>query len=138
MRDYNPKRTIADAAELIADDLLRLALSAEYKGSPQHKLHPGDYGLSPPVNPRPGKTLCDGKTSITLDEAELLLRSGFQKGMVSRQRRNNWPQNIWAVDDAGEPYEAQLENRELGHYHGYPMPADDDFRKVVLEEWSNR
>jgi hypothetical protein len=58
--------------------------------------------------------------------------------MLSVQQRNGWPQNVWAVSAAGEPFEAQLENPERGDYHGYPMAADDDFRVFVLNEWNRR
>jgi len=57
--------------------------------------------------------------------------------MVSVQERGGWPQNVWSVL-AGEAFEAQLENRERGTYHGYPMAADDDFRQLVLTEWDRR
>jgi hypothetical protein len=42
------------------------------------------------------------------------------------------------VSDAGEVFEAQLENPAQGTYHGYPMPEDDDFRRLVLKEWKAR
>jgi hypothetical protein len=31
-----------------------------------------------------------------------------------------------------------LENSEQGVYHGYAMPAADDFRDVILSEWDGR
>jgi hypothetical protein len=57
--------------------------------------------------------------------------------MVSLQTHHGWPQNVWAVLD-DEAYEAQLENRSQGAYHGYPMPSDDDFRRLVILEWKRR
>lgn len=58
--------------------------------------------------------------------------------MISEKPRDGWPQNVWAVSEQGQPFEAQLENPTLGVYHGYPMPQDDDFRTIVIEEWKNR
>jgi hypothetical protein len=29
-------------------------------------------------------------------------------------------------------FEAKLENAAMGQYHGYPMPAGDPFRSLVL------
>jgi len=58
--------------------------------------------------------------------------------MISVQRRNGWPQNIWAVHAGIEVFEAQLENSAQGTYHGYPMPADDDFQAAVVKEWERR
>lgn len=109
-----------------------------YKGNSEHKKYPNDYGLTPPTNPRPGKTLCDAQGAFPKSNAETFLKNGVKRAMVSVQRRNGWPQNIWAVDENNEAFESQLENSELGHYHGYPMPADDDFQQTVLKEWENR
>jgi len=39
------------------------------------------------------------------------------------------------VNATGVPLEAQLENRESGQYHGYPMPETDPFREKVLAAW---
>lgn len=114
-----------------------MAASARYGGNPEHKLRPKDYGLTPPRNPRPGKAICDGDGEVPKADAERLLKMSFEKGMVSVQTRNGWPQNVWSVRN-GEAFEAQLEDRERGSYHGYPMPRHDDFREVVLAEWARR
>ncbi len=138
-KGFNPKRRIAPAAALSPDaDRAALAQSARYEGNPEHKGSPNDYGLTPPADPRPGKTLCDASGSFPKTLAQVLLKSGFHKGMVSEQQRNGWPQNVWAVSDQGVPYEAELENRDQGAYHGYPMPLADSFRQTILEEWERR
>ncbi|MHB8885663.1 MAG: hypothetical protein ACYC5H_11405 [Methylovirgula sp.] len=113
-----------------------LCARVAYGGNPEHKRSPGDYGLRPPAQPRPGKTLCDAQ--ILKSEALLLLRAGLQKGMVSFRAESEWPQNIWSVAETGEAFEAQLENPQQGIYHGYPMPIDDDFRLEVICEWKKR
>lgn len=135
---YNPKRQIAADDRLEAAAREDLAVRARYGGNPEHKWRPGDYGLTPPANPRPGKALCDGVRPIAKDEALSLLQSGLRRGTVSIARRDGWPQNVWAISALGEVFEAQLENAAQGVYHGYPMPADDDFRLVVIREWSAR
>ncbi|MBN2497984.1 MAG: hypothetical protein JXR96_25545 [Deltaproteobacteria bacterium] len=116
----------------------RYITEARYGGNPEHKTRPGDYGLTPPCNPRPGKTLCDEDRDFLKSEAIALLKRGFRRGMVSVQERNGWPQNVWALSDEGEAFEAQLENQMTGTYHGYPMPEEDDFRSAVIEEWRRR
>ena len=58
--------------------------------------------------------------------------------MYSITEKNGWPQNIWAVDDNGDPLEAQLENQETGTYHGYPVPESDPFGKKIINEWDQR
>ena len=135
---YNPKRKIAAQDTMTEDERAELAQRIRYGGNPEHKRNPGDYDLMPPSNPRPGKTLCDASERILKVDAERLLAKGIKKGMVSRQQRNGWPQNVWVVSCIGTVFEAQLENQDQGVYHGYPLPRDDDFRKKVLEEWSRR
>lgn len=135
---YNPNRRIANAnahSPAARDDL---ALRVSYGGNPEHKRNPADYGLGPPPNPRPSKTLCDADGPLGKAEATDLLKAGVRKGMISQQTRGEWPQNVWSVSKNGVPYEAQLENRVQGIYHGYPMATDDDFRKAVLKEWPER
>ena len=134
----NPKRRLR-AAPVVGGDLLRLAaLAAEavYGGNPEHKRNPGDFRLSPPSLPRPGKTLCDGAQVFARAQAETLLREGLRRGLVSVQERNGWPQNVWAVAENDVPVEAMLENQERGVYHGYPMLSDDPLREEVLQRWN--
>lgn len=135
---YNPKRKLAAMHETSASERGELSRSLSYKGNAEHKLYPNDYGLTPPASPRPGKTLCDAQRTFPRAEAESLLREGAQLGMVSVQRRNGWPQNIWAVNQHNQVFEAQLENCEQGHYHGYPMPGDDDFQSTIVTAWEQR
>lgn len=126
---------MGEATRTVCNELIG---RVSYKGNSEHKKHPNDYGLTPPTNPRPGKALCDAQGSFPKADAEKLLNNGVARLMVSVQRRNGWPQNIWAVNENNEAFESQLENSELGHYHGYPMPADDDFQQIVLREWEKR
>lgn len=133
---YNPKRCIA-AWNNCGENPTHTKLPT-YIGNPEHKRRPGDYGLTPPSSPRPHKTLCDADSEFPKSKAEELLIKGFKMGMVSRQTRGGWPQNIWSVDDSGQAFEAQLDNQNLGSYHGYPMPKDDPLRDNVLKEWSKR
>jgi hypothetical protein len=135
---YNPKRRIAPADLLDPAARAGLAARVAYGGNPEHKRSPGDYGLTPPASPRPAKTLCDGERPILKPEAVALLRAGLTKGIMSGTPSGGWPQNIWSVSERGEVFEAQLENAAQGIYHGYPMPADDDFRDIVLQQWTSR
>lgn len=135
---YNPKRRIAAVGLLSEDERHALSDRVIYTGNPEHKRSPADYGLSPPAQPRPGKTLCDGHRQISKDEAIDLLKQGLRKGMFSNCEPGSWPQNIWSVSTSGEIFEAQLENREQGAYHGYPVPVDDDFRRIIKDEWERR
>lgn len=135
---FNPKRRLAPVGRLDAASRDELAKRCRYGGNPEHKRNPADYGLTPPTNPRPGKTICDGERVILKDEARTLLVAGLVRGMMSERTVNGWPQNVWAVNEAGLVFEAQLENQTTGSYHGYPMPTDDDFRALILAEWRVR
>ncbi|MEV1965831.1 hypothetical protein ABZR56_05135 [Pseudomonas aeruginosa] len=100
-------------------------------------MNPGDFGLEPPADPRQGKSLCDVARIFTRTEALELLQAGIEKGLVSDRENGGWPKNIWSVTDAGIPMEAQLENPETGHYHGYPMPDSDPLASEVIARWKH-
>ncbi len=135
---FNPNRKIASLDNLPNEAVrAKLAKRAKYGGNPEHKSRPGDYGLSPPSSPRPGKTLCDKDRSFSKAEAEQLLKEGLRKGMTS-SLASEWPQNVWAVSLGGEVFEAQLENSVQGIYHGYPLQENDSFRAHVISEWKQR
>ena len=135
----NPKRRL-QAPEISLSEmesLADLASRASYGGNPEHKRNPGDFGLTPPSSPREGKTLCDDAEIFKRAEARALLKEGLRRGLVSVQKRNGWPQNVWAVSENGTALEAQLENAATGQYHGYPMLYDDPLRLEVIARWKS-
>lgn len=133
----NPKRRLAarPTSEPGVEELRQFALRATYMGNPVHKRNPGDFGLEPFRGPRPGKTLCDGAKISEKTVALHLLQEGFRKGLVSVQRRNGWPQNVWAMSEDGTPLEAMLTNRGTGEYHGYPLQSNDSLAEEVRKRW---
>ena len=135
-RTFNPTRRICTREEFRnrQETLFALVGSVRYRGNPEHKRNPGDFGLTPASAPRPGKTLCDEVQVFTHSEALRLLQAGFQRGMISAQERNGCPQNVWAVTGQGQPLEAQREGD--GIYHAYPMPEADPFREMILARWT--
>lgn len=135
-KKFNSNRKIK---KLAAGELQQCAVLARkvcYGGNPEHKKNPGDFGLTPPSHPRQGKSLCDDVGIFSRKDALRYLQSGLSKGLVSERTKGDWPQNIWAVTDKGEPLEAQLENPETGTYHGYPMPKTDPLADEVVRQWS--
>ncbi len=116
-------------------DLLQ---KVRYGGNPEHKKNPGDFKLDPPCSPRRDKNLCDIVGIFCVKEALKLLKRGIKKGLVSAQKRGNFPQNIWTVTSKNEVLEAQLENQDTGVYHGYPVPQNDPFLKEILKHWQNK
>jgi hypothetical protein len=131
-KTYNQKRTIAHAP---LKNTAELCAALRYVGNAEHKRNPGDFGLPPPLGPRRGKTLCDVVEIFDKDTALELLKDGIRRGLISEQKRNGFPQNIWAVSKNGTPLEAQLGNIGTPEYHGYPMPVDDPLREDVLKKW---
>jgi hypothetical protein len=136
---FNTKRALAIPIPP-QEELSALAECVRYGGNPEHKRNPGDFGLTPPSAPRADKTLCDMAGIVSRPDALAALRAGVLKGLVSRRRRGEFPQNIWSVRGEGGEFvlEAQLENEASGTYHGYPMPEADPFREVVLGAWNSR
>ena len=134
---FNPKRKLLTPAQARAraDELGNLANHVLYGGNPEHKKNPGDFGLTPPSNPRQGKSLCDVAKIFRRGDAEKLLQTGLRIGLVSDRMDGKWPKNVWSVTDQGHAMEAQLENPELGSYHGYPMPETDPLSQEVLRRW---
>lgn len=134
----NPKRRIARLGFFTKQELDGLASTARYEGSAHHKTRPADYGFEPAVAPRRSKSVCDDRRVIRREEARQLLRSGIRLGMVSSYFDGDWPQYVWAVDGAGEVYEAKL-GHDRRRYHGYRVREDDGaMRKWVIDEWSKR
>ena len=106
-----------------------------YVGSAHHKRHPADYGFTPPVNPRPSKSLCDDVRIIKRREAIKLFRSGIHLDMVSSCLRNGLPKYVWAVDNDGNVFEAKWDS---DGYHGYRLRLKDSMRAYVVANWKER
>ncbi|MDA8118782.1 hypothetical protein [Acidiferrobacter thiooxydans] len=131
----NPKRRFRAIREADRGVWEGLAQRARYGGNPDHKKNPGDFGLTPPSGARLGKSLCDDADIVSRAEALEYLQKGLRRGFVSERLCGEWPQNVWAVSDAGVPLEAQLENRETGTCHGYPLCGSDPLAKEILSRW---
>lgn len=137
---FNLKRKLLTPAQALAraDELGSLADRARYGGNPEHKKNPGDFGLTPPSDPRQGKSLCDIAKIFERGEAEKLLQAGLRSGLVSDRMVGEWPKNVWSVTDDGFAMEAQLENPKVGSYHGYPIPETDPLLREVKRRWECR
>jgi hypothetical protein len=75
---------------------------------------------------------------VLLQEATGLFRRGIELGMVSRFAQGGVPKYVWAVDGAGEAYEAKTKPEREFDYHGFRLGEDDPMRYVVLKEWRRR
>lgn len=132
---YNTKRRIQKVAEIDFAGMALLAGKVVYGGNPEHNKNPGDFGLTPPSDPRLGKSLCDVVGVFSRAVAVDLLRQGLVRGLISDRFVDEWPKNIWAVTAEGLALEAQLENPSLGSYHGYPLPCNDPLSSEIVKRW---
>ena len=132
----DPKRRIAPP-ETISDETRSDLAKARYVGSAHHKSKLSDYSFIPPVNPRPGKSLCDDRRVVSWKEAVKLFHSGAGLGMISGYLQNGLPKFVWAMDHAGEAYEAKLGD-DGSSYHGYRLSPDDRMREYIIAEWQKR
>jgi hypothetical protein len=134
-----PDRRILPAVATSMPMRAALAAQVRYGGSSIHKLHPGDYGFFPPVNPRPHKSVCDDLRAVLQAEAAMLLCRGVMLGMVSTFHAGGVPKYIWAVDGDGEVFEAKTRPEMENLYHGYRISDDErKMREYVIEEWIKR
>lgn len=134
-----PDRRIWDAAATSPEQRQALLEKISYAGSPNHKLHPGDYGFIPSHNPRPTKSPCDALRPILIMEASQLFREGIRRGMVSHFEPGGAPKYVWAVDADGEVYEAKAKPEQESVYHGYRIGEDEQsVRQYILAEWKKR
>ena len=108
---------------------------ARYEGSPFHKKEPNDFGLTPPTNPRPDKTLCDEADVFDKKRASELFEQAIDSGLVSEaSAAGGFPKQMWVVD--GERvFEAMYGGTTAGCYHGYPIRRSDPFAAEVLAAW---
>jgi hypothetical protein len=133
----DPRRRVASADYLNAEDRQVIAERAKYVGSGHHKRSPADYGFDR-ISPRPTKSLCDGLRPIKLDEARDMLKNAICSGMVSKPFAGKYPKFVWYVDAEGEVYEANTDENVPGVYHGYRLEEDDNVRDYILHVWKDR
>lgn len=137
---FNFKRRIKHCTIEDISFLNSLFSRISYGGNPQHKKNPGDFGLNPPSDPRPVKSLCDSINVFKRSQALKLLKEGVKRGLISEQiNESGFPKCIWSVLELENgnlvPLESQLENPLLGVYHGYPLPKADPMYEEVLKRW---
>jgi hypothetical protein len=75
---FNTKRRIKELAEGDLQHYSDLAEQIRYGGNPEHKMNPGDFGLTPPSGLRPGKSLCDTIGIFSRQGALNYLKSGLR------------------------------------------------------------
>jgi hypothetical protein len=133
-----PDRRIVPAGTYARGQLEELARRLSYAGSALHKLHPGNYGFVPSINPRPSKSICDDLRVVALEEAVQLLAAGVAAEMISAFDAGGSPKYVWAVDADGDVYEAKTKPPDTV-YHGYRLGDDEDaMRRHIRDEWEKR
>ena len=136
-RSIRPSTVLVPRGKFTLDELERLAIGASYRSNLSHKREMFD-GEAGQARLDLDKTLCDGTGTNTQEASEDLLREAFRRGMVSQQVRQRWPQNVWAVDQSGEVYQANLANSATGEYHGFPIRSEGRFLAHIRAAWAER
>jgi hypothetical protein len=143
-RSFNSKRKLLSKEkwQQQSDSLGYFADNVSYKGKSEHKKLPGDFGLSPPANPRSNKSLCDADfiaSSVVFSKntALQLLKQGMLLGLIDERVHRGWPRHVWAVIN-GIVLEAKQSENCTGAYHGYPVPENDPLYGKILEAWKDR
>lgn len=134
-KQRNPKRRLHPGLDEAR--ARELAEVLQYRGSPLHKRAPGDFGLTPPSAPRPGKSLCDGAGIVSIDRARSLLTEGVLHGLVSPDADEHYPKYVWAVSK-GFVLEARCDDYDRATYHGYPLEPSDPMAEIVRARLRDR
>lgn len=100
----------------------RLAATASYVGSVEHKDTPSFAGRPP--RPRPDATLCDRALADSRDRLTEWLRTAIAKGAIGGPWEGEFPRYAW-YKTGGTVYEARLVNRTQGTYKGYGLLPDE-------------
>ena len=134
----NPKRRIIRRDKIDRNLLSKIVENACYVGNARHKSKPADYGFTPPVNPRPKKSLCDANRIVRNEQAQALFFEGLRRGMISSHFVHNIPKYIWSIDESGKVYEAEISGNS-SEYDGYELnDSDSQMRNIVKAEWNSR
>ncbi len=118
-RRHRPLRR-ALCAPPVGVDLSRLAATARYVGSSEHKTLPSFAG---PPRPRADASKCDPKLANP-DELTGWLREAIITGNVGAPWEGDYPRYVWHRQ-GDVVYEGRLVNQEQGQYKGYPLKADE-------------
>ncbi len=121
------------------DARAHLRRHACYEGVSYYKRSPGDFDLTPPAAPRPDKTLCDEAGVTKRADADALLARAIEGGLASEhEAAENFPKQLWVVDESGQPFEAMSGGSRPGAYHGYPIRRSDPFFDEVVKAWERQ
>ncbi len=101
-------------------DLDRVASSAAYVGSPEHKDVPSFAGQP---RPRAHASRCPREVA---DPADILewLRSAIRRGATGGPWEGDFPRYVWYKHD-DTVFEGRLVNRGTGDYKEYPLDRDE-------------
>ncbi len=105
-----------------AASLEPLVHRVRFGGSPEHKLNPAAFGLSPRTVIW-DNSLCDCDAGFTPEMVQYVvswMQRALLAGLVGELWEQGAPRYIWVVADDGWIYTARLTNAVQLEYHGYP------------------
>lgn len=101
-------------------DLVRVADSCRYVGSPYHKAAPSFAGTV--RGRRPDASLCPGELADSRDRVEHWLREAVRAGRVGAWD-GGFPRYAWHRE-GDTVFEARQGSPGSGEYHGYPLEPE--------------
>ena len=124
-----PKRKRALIREIIARseynrrkaELIDLAKTAKYVGSPEHKDTPSFAGHP---KPRADASICPRELAKKQSQITVWLQTSIKKGAVSGMTDGHYPRYVW-FKDKDTVYQGRLVNKGTGHYKGWPLNRDE-------------
>ena len=132
------KKVVACMSDLDESELECMASEVQYHPSEFHKTLEAlqRWNLSSPGRRR-GKMACPDTGPVSSRKRVVrLLKEAIRRGMVSRARRDSWPNRVWAIGPDDGVYEAKL--TKAGLYHAFPLRGPSAFVRHLRIEWSER
>ena len=108
-------------------DLVRVADSCRYVGSPDHKAAPSFAGTV--RGRRPDASFCPGELADSRDRVEHWLREAMRAGRVGAWD-GGFPRYVWHRE-GDTVFEARQGSPGSGEYHGYPLEPEQVVRGLA-------
>jgi len=112
-------KNLAKKGAFESSELKRIAQSAHYVGSPEHKDYKSNLIKDQKPRPRANASICP-KSIDELGEVNRWLEQAILRGAISDDWQSNFPRYIW-YKDKSKVYVGRLTLPGTGGYKGYPI-----------------
>jgi hypothetical protein len=100
--------------QMPVDQLLTVAATAQYVGSPEHKV----------PHARSDATRCPTELEAAQEDLTTWLRQAIRRGNIGGLIEGGFPRYVW-YRNANRVFEGRLANQVKGEYKGYPIDRDE-------------